>query len=84
MVGICVSGHTFLPNHEVFIPKYQLDPLEMAMSVVNPNDAAYRTVYFENIEPTPILYEIDDVSGLVMASAVVHFCVLLRSPKVAR
>ena len=60
-------GHTFMPNHEVFLPKYQLDPLEMAVSVVNPNEATYRTVYFENIGPTPIFYELDkDISGSVI------------------
>ena len=56
-----------MPNQEVFLPKYQLDPLEMAVSVVNPNEATYRTVYFENIGPTPILFELDkDTSGLVI------------------
>jgi len=61
------AGHTFMPNQEVFLPKYQLDPLEMAVSVVNPNEATYRTVYFENIGPTPILFELDkDTSGLVI------------------
>jgi len=60
-------GHTFVPNQEVFLPKYQLDPLEMAMSVVNVNEATYRSVCFENIGPTPILYELDnDPAGLVI------------------
>jgi len=61
------AGHTFLPNHEVFLPKYQLDPAEMAVSVVNANEATYRTVYFENVGPTPILFELDkNLSGLVI------------------
>jgi len=66
------SGHTFVPNHEVFLPKYQLDPLEMAMSVVNANEATYRTVYFENVGPTPILFELDnDPAGLAASAALV-------------
>jgi len=61
------SGHTFVPSHEVFLPKYQLDPLEMALSVVNTNEAAYRTVCFENVGPTPILFDFDmDPTGSVM------------------
>ena len=62
MADVCwmFTGHTFVPNHEVFLPKYQLNPLKMAMSVVNPHEATYRTVYFENIGPTPILYELDN------------------------
>ena len=66
------AGHTFVPNHEVFLPKYQLDPLEMAVSVVNLNEATYRTVYFENIGPTPILYELDkDTSGFVIVIIII-------------
>jgi len=66
------SGHTFLPNHEVFLPKYQLDPAEMALSVVNANEATYRTVYFENVGPTPILFELDkNFSGLVITITVI-------------
>jgi len=61
-----------VPNHEVFLPKYQLDPTEMAMSVVNPNEAAYRTVYFENTGPTPILFDLDtDPSRSVTNGALV-------------
>jgi len=61
------AGHTFVPNHEVFLPKYELDPVEMAMSVVNLNEATYRTIYFENTEPLPILFELDqDPHGLVI------------------
>jgi len=53
------AGHTFEPKHEVFLPKYQLHPAEMAMSVVNLSEATYRTAYFENVGPTPILFELD-------------------------
>ena len=63
------AGHTFVPKHEVFLPKYQLDPAEMAVSVVNANEATYRTVYFENVGPTPIMFDLDhEHSGLVIAA----------------
>ena len=67
-----ISGHTFVPNHEVFLPKYQIDPLVMAMSVVNAGEATYRTVYFENVGPTPILFELDnDPAGLATTTVLI-------------
>ena len=60
------SGHTFVPTHEVFLPKYALDPPHMAVSVVNANEPTYRSVCYQNQGPTPILFEIDnEPSGLV-------------------
>jgi len=71
------AGHTFLPNHEAFLPKYKLDPLEMAMSVVNPNEATYRTVCFENTGPTPILYELDNSPSALVKAVLYHEVLIL-------
>jgi len=57
-------GQTFQPNAEAFLPRFSIDPMHMAMSVVNEHEAIYRTALLTNNGPTPILFSANkDSSG---------------------
>ena len=54
-----LSGHTFLPNNETFLPRYILDPEDLIFPAVNANESTYRTLVLSNVGTAPLLFDFD-------------------------
>ncbi|KAK7484650.1 hypothetical protein BaRGS_00024058, partial [Batillaria attramentaria] len=50
------TGHTFQPNNETFLPRYDLDSPRVVFPAVNSKETAYRTVLLTNAGTTPLMY----------------------------
>lgn len=56
---LIISGHTFMPNNETFLPRYTLDSPTLVFPAVNAKEATYRTMLLNNTGTTPIFFDVE-------------------------
>ncbi|XP_050388962.1 cilia- and flagella-associated protein 65 [Patella vulgata] len=53
------TGHTFMPHHETFWPRYTLDNPKVVFNAVNTQESTYRTILMTNTGTTPIFLDME-------------------------
>ncbi|XP_071101269.1 cilia- and flagella-associated protein 65-like isoform X1 [Haliotis cracherodii] len=56
---VSCTGHTFMPNNETFLPRYDVNSPKLVFPAVNAKESTYRTLCVRNTGTTPILFDVE-------------------------